>query len=88
MPNKKTHHSKQFKLDAINYRKEHPDLTQVDVLRTLESESALWLVGKHSLERTMVIFLPSVLVATNQKNKAKLPVSNVSYEILRMHLMC
>lgn len=24
---KKTQHTKQFKLDAINYRKEHPDLT-------------------------------------------------------------
>ena len=27
---KKTQHTKQFKLDAINYRKEHPDLTQVE----------------------------------------------------------
>lgn len=35
MPNKKTHHSKQFKLDAINYRKEHPDLTQVEYAKNL-----------------------------------------------------
>lgn len=35
MPNKKTHHSKQFKLDAINYRKEHPDLTQVECAKNL-----------------------------------------------------
>ena len=55
MSRKKTHHTKQFKLDAVNYRKEHPDLTQV---------------------------------ATNQKNKEKLPVSNVNYGMLRMHLMC
>ena len=32
---KKTHHSKQFKLDAINYRKEHPDLTQVECAKNL-----------------------------------------------------
>ena len=30
MSRKKPHHTKQFKLDAINYRKEHPDLTQVE----------------------------------------------------------
>ena len=29
---KKTQHTKQFKLDAINYRKEHPDLTQVEAI--------------------------------------------------------
>ena len=38
MSRKKTHHTKQFKLDAINYRKEHPDLTRLNVLKTLESE--------------------------------------------------
>ena len=31
----KTHHTKQFKLDAINYRKEHPDLTQTEVAKNL-----------------------------------------------------
>ena len=35
MSRKKTHHSKQFKLDAINYRKEHPDLTQVECAKNL-----------------------------------------------------
>ena len=35
MSSKKTHHSKQFKLDAINYRKEHPDLTQVECAKNL-----------------------------------------------------
>ena len=29
------HHSKQFKLDAINYRNEHPDLTQVECAKNL-----------------------------------------------------
>ena len=35
MSRKKTHHTKQFKLDAINYRKEHPDLTQADCAKNL-----------------------------------------------------
>ncbi len=29
MSRKAKQHTKQFKLDAVNYRKEHPDLTQV-----------------------------------------------------------
>ena len=33
MPRKQ--HTKQFKLDAINYRKEHPDLTQLQCARNL-----------------------------------------------------
>ena len=32
---KKTQHTKQFKLDAVNYRKEHPDLTQVECAKNL-----------------------------------------------------
>lgn len=35
MTRQKTHHTKQFKLDAINYRKEHPDLTQVECAKNL-----------------------------------------------------
>ena len=35
MSRKKTHHSKQFKLDAVTYRKEHPDLTQADCAKNL-----------------------------------------------------
>ena len=35
MPRKNKQHSKQFKLDAINYRKEHPDLTQVECAKNL-----------------------------------------------------
>ena len=31
----KNQHTKQFKLDAINYRKEHPDLTQVECAKNL-----------------------------------------------------
>ena len=35
MSRQKSHHTKQFKLDAVNYRKEHPDLTQVECAKNL-----------------------------------------------------
>lgn len=35
MSRQKNHHTKQFKLDAINYRKEHPNLTQVECAKNL-----------------------------------------------------
>lgn len=35
MSPQKTQHTKQFKLDAINYRKEHPDLTRVECAKNL-----------------------------------------------------
>ena len=35
MSYKKSQHTKQFKLDAIQYRKEHPDLTQTEVAKNL-----------------------------------------------------
>ena len=35
MSSKRNHHSKQFKLDTINYRNEHPDLTQVECAKNL-----------------------------------------------------
>ena len=35
MSRQKTQHTKQFKLDTINYRKEHPDLTQVECAKNL-----------------------------------------------------
>lgn len=35
MLRKSKQHTKQFKLDAINYRKEHPDLTQVECAKNL-----------------------------------------------------
>lgn len=35
MSSKRNHHSKQFKLDAVNYRNEHPDLTQVECAKNL-----------------------------------------------------
>ena len=35
MPRKSKQHTKQFKSDAVNYRKEHPDLTQVECAKNL-----------------------------------------------------
>ena len=35
MSSNRNHHSKQFQLDAINYRPEHPDLTQVECAKNL-----------------------------------------------------
>ncbi len=35
MSRRKPQHTKQFKPDAINYRKEHPDLTQVECAKNL-----------------------------------------------------
>ncbi len=35
MSRKRTQHNKQFKLDAINYRIEHPDLTQAECAKNL-----------------------------------------------------
>lgn len=35
MPRKNKQHTKQFKLDAVNYRKEHPDLTQIECAKNL-----------------------------------------------------
>ena len=35
MPRKSKQHTKQFKLDVINYHKEHPDLTQVECAKNL-----------------------------------------------------
>lgn len=35
MSRKCPRHTKQFKLNAVNYRKEHPDLTQTEVAKNL-----------------------------------------------------
>ena len=35
MSRKRTQHTKQFKLDAVNYRREHPDLTQAECAKNL-----------------------------------------------------
>ena len=42
MPRKNKQHTKQFKLDAVNYRKEHPDLTQVECAKNLGIGTSTW----------------------------------------------
>ena len=49
MPRKNKQHSKQFKLDAVNYRKEHPDLTQVECAKNLG-------IGTSTLARWETLF--------------------------------
>lgn len=49
MPRKNKQHTKQFKLDAVNYRKEHPDLTQVECAKNLG-------IGTSTLARWETLF--------------------------------
>ena len=89
MSRQKTHHTKQFKLDAINYRKEHPDLTQVECAKNLGvSVSVLLLAGKPSSEIMTVIFPLSVPAVTLLMKRRKSPTLSVSCVMHRMHLMC
>ena len=46
MSSKRNHHSEQFKLDAINYRNEHPDLTQVECAKNLGIDVSTLANGK------------------------------------------
>lgn len=66
MSRKTKQHTKQFKLDAINYRKEHPDLTQVNVPKISVLVSVPLVNGKHSLEIMMAIFLSEDPATTNR----------------------
>ena len=50
----RTQHTKQFKLDAVNYRKEHPDLIQAECAKISVSVLVPLLVGKPSSEIMMV----------------------------------
>ena len=88
MSRQKNHHTKQFKLDAINYRKEHPDLTQVECAKNLGIGVSPLLAGKPNSEITTVIFPLSVPVITLLKKRRKSLVLSVNSVMLRMHLMC
>lgn len=75
MSSKHPQHTKQFKLDAINYRKEHPNLTQAKVAENLG-------IGLSTLTRWQAQF---------RKNKGDIPVrgsgnyeSDESKEIARL----
>ena len=72
MSSKHPQHTKQFKLDAINYRKEHPNLTQAKVAENLGIGAlAHLLVGKHNSEKIKEIYLLGDPVIMNQTNPKK-----------------
>ena len=70
MSQQKTLHTKQFKLDAINYRKEHPDLTQVECTKNLG-------IGVSTLARWEAQFrdndgdIPVIVSGSYASNEAK-----------------
>ena len=89
MSRQKTHHTKQFKLDAINYRKENPDLTQVECAKNLGigvSTLARWEAQFRDNDGDIpVIGVPAVTLLMKRRKSPALSVSCVMY---RMHLMC
>ena len=86
MSRQKNHHTKQFKLDAINYRKEH--LHKLNVQKIYASVSVPLLAGRPNSEITTVIFPLSVPVITLLKKRRKSLVLSLNSVMLRMHLMC
>ena len=88
MSRQKTHHTKQFKLDAINYRKEHPDLTQVECAKNLGigvNTLARWEAQFRDNDGDIPVMVPAVTLLMKQR---KSPALSVSCVIHRMHLMC
>jgi transposase len=89
MSRQKTHHTKQFKLDAINYCKEHPDLTQVECAKNLGigvSTLAHWEAQFRDNDGDIpVIGVPAVTLLMKRRKSPTLSVSCVMH---RMHLMC
>ena len=60
MSRKRTQHTKQFKLDAVAYRKEHPDLTQAECAKNLGigiSALARWARKRCSAAIPIVVIL-------------------------------
>lgn len=49
MPKRKKQHDQQFKIDAVNYVKEHPDLTQVECAKNLG-------IGASTLQRWISLY--------------------------------
>ncbi len=84
----RTQHTKQFKLDAVNYRKEHPDLIQAECAKISVSVLVPLLVGKPSSEIMMVTSLLEDLATTNLTKQKKSLVSNENFVMLSMHSMC
>ena len=83
MSRQKTQHTKQFKLDSINYRKEHPDLTQVECAKNLG-------IGVSTLARWESQFRDNdgdIPVIGSGKKRRKLLVLNANSVMHRMLLM-
>ena len=86
MPRKQ--HTKQFKLDAINYRKEHPDLTQLQCTKNLGigiSTLARWESQYRNNDGDIPVIGSAI---TNLKYKGETHVLNANSVILRTHSMC
>ena len=88
MSREKTHHTKQFKLDAITIAKSTLILHRLNVQRTWVSVSVLLLAGKPGSEIMTVIFPLSVPAVTLLMKRRKSPALSVSCVMHRMHLMC
>ena len=71
MSRKTKQHTKQFKLDAINYRKEHPDLTQVECAKNLGIGVSTLAHWESRSEIMMAIFRLEAPATTNRMKPKK-----------------
>ena len=85
---KKKQHGKQFKLDAVQYRRNILILPRLNVQRTLVSTPALSPAGKHSSGIIPATFSPEVPATIPLTSRKKLPVSNGNSVMPKMHLTC
>lgn len=88
MSRQKSHHTKQFKLDAINYRKEHPDLTQVECAKNLGigvSTLARWEAQFRDNDGDNPVIGSGSYASEEEKESLVLSVNSVMH---RKHLMC
>ena len=76
MSRQKTHHTKQFKLDAINYRKEHPDLTQVECAKNLGIGVLVCITVLRSC-RITVVWIKSLFIFILQVSCSVIRIVNV-----------
>lgn len=78
MSRQKTHHTKQFKLDAINYRKEHPDLTQVECAKNLGIGVLVCITVLRSC-RITVVWIKSLFIFILQVSCSVIRIVNVKF---------
>lgn len=86
MSQQKTHHTKQFKLDTINYRKEPLIILRLNAQRAWVSVSVSLLTGNPCSEIMTRIFPLSILAVTLLKKSRKLLVLSVNSVMHGMHL--